>query len=100
MKNRTVPFFSAFFSFLELLKTAKERYEIVLIDGANLKDSKDAVALCSYADGVALVVNEGKTRRQVVKAAIAPLEQKKANILGVILNNRTFAIPKAIYERV
>ena len=84
----------------ELLKTVRERYEIVLIDGANLKDSKDALALCSYADGVALVVNEGKTRRQVVKSAIALLEQKKANLLGVILNNRAFVIPGFIYNKV
>lgn len=84
----------------EVIKTAKERYAIVLIDCPALNDFKDGLLLSSYVDAVALVVNEGKTRRQVVKAAIEPLIEKKANIIGVILNNRTFAIPQAIYDRV
>lgn len=84
----------------EVLKMAKQRSEIVLIDCANLKGFKDAVLISSAIDGIALVVNEGKTRRYVVNSAIAPLQQRKANIIGVILNNRTFAIPRMIYERV
>jgi len=31
---------------------------------------------------------------------LEPLKKKNARILGVILNNRTFAIPGAIYNRV
>jgi len=84
----------------EIIKMAKQRSEIVLIDCANLKGFKDAVLISSAIDGIALVVNEGKTRRYVVNSAIAPLQQRKANIIGVILNNRTFAIPRMIYERV
>ncbi len=30
---------------------------------------------------------------------IAPLKDKKANLIEVILNNRTFAIPRMIYNR-
>jgi Mrp family chromosome partitioning ATPase len=49
---------------------------------------------------VAIVVNEGKTRKQVVKAAIQPLIEGKANVIGVILNRRVFAIPRFIYNRI
>ncbi len=82
----------------DILREAEKRFEIIFIDCANLKNSKDAIALSSYVDGFILLVNEGKTRREVLKAAIAPLVQKKANFIGVILNNRTFSIPKFIYE--
>jgi capsular exopolysaccharide synthesis family protein len=84
----------------DVLKTAKERYEVVFVDYANLKDFKDAAMLSSYLDGIVLVVNEGRTRRLIVKAAIAPLQQKKANLIGVILNYRKHVIPKMIYKRV
>ena len=84
----------------ELLKAAENKYEIILLDSVNLRDYKDAVMLAVYTGGVILVINEGKTRRQAAKRAIASLEQRKAVLLGAVLNNRTFVIPKAIYERV
>ncbi|WKZ18005.1 MAG: lipopolysaccharide biosynthesis protein [Candidatus Jettenia sp. CY-1] len=87
------------YKMLDVINVVKEQYDIVLVDYANLKNVKDVYVLSSYLDGVALVVSEGKTRRHVIKALLSPLEQKKANFLGVILNNRSFAIPKLLYER-
>lgn len=84
---------------IDLIKRAKEKYEIILVDYANLKNIKEVCILSSYLDGIALIVNEGKTRRHVVKALLSPLERKKANLIGVILNDRTFAIPEMIYKR-
>ncbi|NUO09326.1 MAG: polysaccharide biosynthesis tyrosine autokinase [Candidatus Brocadia sp.] len=82
-----------------VIKAAREKYELVFIDYANLRSFKDACVLCPYLDGIVLVVNEGKTRRHVLKELLTPLKHKKANLVGVILNNRTYAIPKMIYER-
>ncbi|MFH1441418.1 MAG: polysaccharide biosynthesis tyrosine autokinase [Candidatus Omnitrophota bacterium] len=83
----------------ELLKQAKEKYDIILIDSAGLSGNKDGAVVASFIDGVVLVVNEGKTRKQVIKNAIAPLENKRVVILGAILNNRTFPIPEKLYRR-
>lgn len=83
-----------------VIKSAKEKYELVFLDYANLKNFKDACILCQYSDGIILVVNEGKTRHYVVKALMSPLKHKKANLIGVVLNNRTYAIPKVIYDRI
>ncbi len=66
---------------------------------ANLRGFKDACVLCPHLDGIALVVNEGKPRHHTITGLIAPLKHKKANLIGVILNNRTFAIPRIIYDR-
>ena len=85
---------------VDVIKKAGKKYEIILIDCTNLRNFRDASAISSLNDGIVLVVNEGKTRRQVVKSALIPLEKKKANLIGVILNNRTFPIPKGIYNRV
>lgn len=83
----------------ELLKQAKEKYDIVLIDSTGLSENRDGAVVASFIDGVVLVVNEGKTRKQVVKNAIAPLENKRVVILGAVLNNRTFPIPENLYHR-
>ncbi len=82
----------------EVIKSAKEKSEVVIIDYANLKNIRDISMLSACLDGIVLVVNEGKTRRHVIKSLIAPLEQQKRNIIGVVLNNRTFAIPRFLYK--
>lgn len=84
----------------EVLSKARERYEIVLVDCVHLKGFKDAEILSASVDGMVVVIAAGHTRRQAVKAAIAPLEQKKASVIGAILNKRAFDVPKMIYERV
>jgi len=83
-----------------VLKYAKERFEIILIDCSELNEFKDNLVLSAEADAVAMVVTEGKTRRQVVNAAITPLKHKKANMIGVVLRNRSYVIPKVIYDRI
>ncbi|MEP9409999.1 MAG: polysaccharide biosynthesis tyrosine autokinase [Candidatus Brocadia sp.] len=82
-----------------IIKAAREKYELVFLDYANLRSFKDACVLCPYLDGIVLVVNEGKTSRHVLQTILTPLKQKKANLIGVIMNNRTYSIPRIIYER-
>jgi len=82
----------------EVINNIKDNYEIVFIICSGLGDYQDAVVLSSVADGIILIVDEIKDRRQVVKVAINPIEQKKANIVGAILNNRRYVIPEIIYK--
>jgi len=84
----------------EMVKEAEAAYDLVLVDCANLGGYKDGLVVSSYVDSTVVVIDESKTRRQLVQAAIAPLRQKKVNILGAILNNRTFVIPRVIYDRI
>ena len=82
----------------KLMEQAKQKYKIVLINCASLRDFKDAEVISGYADGVINVVREGKTRRPVVKNAVKPWEKKHGNMLGLILNDRRLVIPGAIYK--
>ena len=81
----------------EIIRQARDSYDIVLIDGPELNLYKDSVVLSRYSEGVMLVIDEGKTRKQVVKAAVEPVAAK---VIGAVLNNRTFVIPKVIYDRI
>ncbi|OQX79328.1 MAG: hypothetical protein B6D56_07350 [Candidatus Omnitrophica bacterium 4484_70.1] len=84
----------------EVINIAKQEYEVVLVDCPNLRNFKDTIVLSQFLDGAILVINEGKARRQVVKTTIGPLKEKKVYMIGAILNNRVFAMPKMIYNHV
>lgn len=82
----------------DLIRRAGKEYDLIFISCADLRRFTDAVLLSSIADGTVLVINENKVKRQVVMNALVPLEKKKINLLGVVLNNRTFEIPEVIYN--
>jgi Mrp family chromosome partitioning ATPase len=50
-------------------------------------------------DGVILVLESGKTRRQVALNVKKQLEDAKGKLLGVVLNKRRHYIPDWIYRR-
>ncbi len=80
-----------------VLKTLQEKYTAVIVNCADLRQWTDAGVLISQVDGVVLVVKEGGVRQQVARKIVAALRQR-SNLLGVIFNNRTFAIPGMIYH--
>lgn len=51
------------------------------------------------ADGVVLVVEANSTRREIVREVMEELRIVGTRVLGVVLNNRTFPIPDAIYHK-
>ena len=81
-----------------LIKNVEGNYNVILVSCADIKNYPDPVILSSHLDGVILIVNEGRSRRQVVKNAITPLQETKTNLVGAILNNRTHALPGFIYK--
>jgi protein-tyrosine kinase len=57
-------------------------------------------ALPSFAaDGIVLVVEANATRREIVREVMEELRIAGTRVLGVVLNNRTFPIPDAIYHK-
>jgi Mrp family chromosome partitioning ATPase len=82
-----------------IFKEAINKFDLVLVETPDLT-KKESLLMTNHVDGVILIVNENKTRKQVAKAMLDPLKKKNTRILGVILNNRRFTIPRIIYERV
>ena len=80
----------------ELLAMLRDKAEYVLIDTPPIIAVTDAAVLAPRVDGVLLVVNAGKTRRDLAVKARDMLRQVNANLLGVVLNNA--AIDKSAYE--
>jgi protein-tyrosine kinase len=74
----------------------KSRADMVLIDTSPIGLVSDAAQLAPRSDGVLLVLRSGHTRREASQNAKRQLEQVKARILGVVLND---VRPSTILER-
>jgi len=61
--------------------------DLVLIDAAPVTAAADASLLAATLDGVILVVDGRRTRRQDARRAKEQLERVNARILGVLLHN-------------
>lgn len=70
-----------------LLKTLQGEFTHVVVDSPPITSFTDGVLIASLVDGVILVVHSGKSSRQVVKRARQLLQDVRAKVLGVVLNN-------------
>jgi capsular exopolysaccharide synthesis family protein len=69
-----------------LLERASQRFKYVIIDSPPIASFTDGVLISSIVDGVLLVVQGGKTSRQVVKRTRQMLTEIGAKVIGVVLN--------------
>jgi succinoglycan biosynthesis transport protein ExoP len=70
----------------KLLHELAQQVDMVLIDSPPVLPVADATALAQAVDGVLLVLEAGKTRRQAARHAVESLHQVGANLVGVVLN--------------
>lgn len=82
-----------------LLDSARKKYRFVVVDLPSVNEASWVVRLASLCDGVALVVEAERSRREVVKRAKEQLVESKASVLGVVINRRRFRIPGWLYRR-
>jgi len=73
----------------ELIRELTDKYDLVLIDAPPVLAVTDSQILSGIIDGVLLVVNAGKTNRDIIVKAKQQLEQVNARIIGTVLNNKS-----------
>ncbi|MCE7962136.1 MAG: polysaccharide biosynthesis tyrosine autokinase [Acidobacteria bacterium ACB1] len=71
----------------KLLKMLQGHFTHVVVDSPPIASFTDGVLIASMVDGVVLVVNSGKSSRQVVRRSRQLLLDIGAKIIGVVLNN-------------
>lgn len=75
-----------------------ESFDFVLIDAPAISTGQRGMRLGQSLDGVFLVVEAGKTKREQIEHAQRHFAASGARLLGVILNRRTYPIPEALYK--
>lgn len=82
-----------------LIEVLKSKFDLILVDSPPVIPYSDASVLSSQIDGVLLVVQSGKTRREDVERVHATLQDNQAKLLGVVLNKEEHFVPERIYKR-
>jgi capsular exopolysaccharide synthesis family protein len=72
----------------ELLASAREHFEVILIDTPPVLAVTDAQVVAAKSDGVLLVIRAGTVKKNVALKAKTRLEHVHARILGVVLNGK------------
>jgi uncharacterized protein involved in exopolysaccharide biosynthesis/Mrp family chromosome partitioning ATPase len=86
-------------SFITSLEKLRRKYRYVLVDCPSLKESQDAVLLAPLVDGIVLVVEADRTRKEQLRYAERALESAKGKMLGHILNKRSYIVPDWLYHK-
>jgi capsular exopolysaccharide synthesis family protein len=82
------------------INAVREMYDYVLIDTSAVLEAPETPIIGSYATGTVLVVQSGKTKREVIKRAMLMIEKLDGKFLGTVLNRKRYYIPEFIYRRV
>jgi len=81
------------------LQELRSQFDYVLLDAPALNAYADSVALGRLADGVVVVLQADSTRRESALRGLDSLREAQVEVLGAVLNRRTFPIPGFVYRR-
>ncbi len=81
------------------LPLLRDAFDYVLIDAPPLNQYAEAVGLGQLADGLVLVLEANTTRRESALRVTEMLRVAQVQVLGAVLNKRTFPIPQSLYHR-
>ena len=84
---------------LDRIEALRLTFPNILIDCRSLKVSSEAAVLAATVDGIVVVVEAGRTRRDEIQNAKRTIEMAKGNFLGFILNKRRYPVPEWLYKR-
>jgi Mrp family chromosome partitioning ATPase len=77
----------------------RTQFDYLLIDAPSLSRYADAAALGRLTDGLVLVLEANSTRKETALNVMENLRAAQINVLGAVLNKRTFPIPELLYRR-
>jgi protein-tyrosine kinase len=84
---------------LDSVDALRISFDNILIDCRSLHTSPDAAVLSASVDGVVVVVEAGRSRRDQILNAQRTIEQAGGKFLGFVLNRRRYPVPEWLYKR-
>jgi Mrp family chromosome partitioning ATPase len=84
---------------LSLLQALSTNFDYTLIDCPAINTSSDAAMLAPDVDGVVLVVEADRTKRDQIFRARQTIEMAQGNLMGLVLNRRRHVVPEWFYRR-
>jgi succinoglycan biosynthesis transport protein ExoP len=69
-----------------VIECLRQRFDIVIFDSPSILEVTDAAVLAPIVDGVLLVIDRTRSRKEDVQAACKQLSAVKAKTIGVVIN--------------
>ena len=69
-----------------LLDEAREAFDLIILDAPPLLGFPEPLQMAASADGVLIVTRAGQTDRKAVAVVLSTLNELRANVIGVVLN--------------
>jgi polysaccharide biosynthesis transport protein len=66
--------------------TAREHYDLIVVDTPAMSTSSDALGLAAHVDGIVVVVDARRTRQRMLTATMSRLTLAGGSVVGVVLN--------------
>ena len=82
----------------DCIEQLRHKFDYVVIDCPSLSQSTDVLSLAPFVDGIILIIEAGKTRKGQVSQAERSIEDARGNLIGHVLNKRTYIIPDWLYN--
>ena len=86
--------------FPRLIAEARQTYDTVIVDAPPIVGSPETPPMTGSVDGVVIVVQCERTKREIVQRSIDLVAQMGGRTLGVVLNRKKYYIPDFIYKRI
>jgi capsular exopolysaccharide synthesis family protein len=83
---------------LDVIEKLKSKSDVILFDSPPVLAVADSAILGARVDGVLLVNDVGRTRRNDVQRAVENLQRVRVNLLGVVLNRQTYGASGYYYN--
>jgi len=77
----------------------RRSFDYILVSAPAFSREAEATFVGQLSDGVVLVVEANQTRRDAVLRAKEQLEGAKVQLLGAVLDQRSYPIPEKIYRK-
>jgi protein-tyrosine kinase len=84
---------------IDNLETLRFCFDFILLDCSALSESGDAAMLAPSVEGVVMVVEADRTRKEQVRNSIKAVQAAEGNFLGCVMNKRRYTVPGWIYDR-
>lgn len=83
----------------EVLTALRREVDYLVLQSPSLSDTGAAIAAGKMTDGMIVVLEAHRTRRDMAQTLKSKLDSANVRILGAIFNNRTYPIPEKIYSK-
>lgn len=82
----------------DLLKILKTHFDYIILDTPPIIPVTDPSVIGAQVDGVVVVVQAGRTQRNVVKSAKHLLDQARVKVLGYVMTSVEYHLPQYLYR--